>query len=167
MGGIILLAFPLVVLSAMNPLLIALAREARATGDAGAGRVFFISTVGSVAGVLLTAFLLIPYLTNFRALLWMSLGLGLAVGGLSALNREIAGSQKRRLLYGCLIILLLSGGMLAGQRAYFKLLAKDISVKTQEFVMRNDLACGSTIGPLLASQLGVKTADVGAPSSVE
>ena len=123
LGGIILLAFPLVVLSAMNPLLIALARDARATGDAGAGRVFFISTVGSVAGVLLTAFLLIPHLTNFRALLWMSLGLGLAVGGLSALNREIAGSQKRRLLYGCLIILLLSGGMLAGQRAYFKLLA--------------------------------------------
>ncbi len=123
LGGIILLAFPLVVLSAMNPLLIALARDARATGDAGAGRVFFISTVGSVAGVLLTAFLLIPHLTNFRALLWMSLGLGLAVGGLSALNREIAGSQKRRLLYGCLIILLLSGGMLASQRAYFKLLA--------------------------------------------
>jgi len=123
LGGIILLAIPLVVLSAMNPLLIALARDARATGDAGAGRVFFISTVGSVAGVLLTAFLLIPHLTNFRALLWMSLGLGLVVGAMSFLNREIAASQKRRLLYGCLIILLLSGGMLAGQRAYFKLLA--------------------------------------------
>ena len=123
LGGIILLAFPLVVLSAMNPLLIALGREGRATGDAGAGRVFFISTVGSVAGVLLTAFLLIPHLTNFRALLWMSLGLGLVVGAMSFLNREIAAHQKRRLLYGCLIILLLSGGMLAGQRAYFKLLA--------------------------------------------
>jgi predicted membrane-bound spermidine synthase len=123
LGGIILLAFPLVVLSAMNPLLIALGRDARATGDAGAGRVFFISTVGSVAGVLLTAFLLIPHLTNFRALLCMSLGLGLVVGGLSALNRQITGTQKRRLLYGCLIILLLSGGMLAGQRAYFKMLA--------------------------------------------
>jgi spermidine synthase len=123
LGGIILLACPLVVLSAMNPLLIALGREARATGDAGAGRVFFISTVGSVAGVLLTAFLLIPYLTNFRALLWLSLGLGLVVAGLAALNRQIAGSQKRRLLYGGLIILLLSGGMLAGQRTYFKMLA--------------------------------------------
>ncbi len=123
LGGIILLAFPLVVLSAMNPLLIALGRDARATGDAGAGRVFFISTVGSVAGVLLTAFLLIPHLTNFRALLWMSLGLGLVVGAMSFLNREIAANQKRRLLYGCLIILLLSGGMLAGQRSYFKLLA--------------------------------------------
>jgi aspartyl aminopeptidase len=48
--------------------------------------------------------------------------------------------------------------------AYFKLLAKEVSVETQEFVMRNDLACGSTIGPLIASQLGVATVDVGAPS---
>lgn len=30
--------------------------------------------------------------------------------------------------------------------------------------MRNDMACGSTIGPLIASQLGVKTVDVGAPT---
>ncbi len=123
LGGIILLAFPLVVLSAMNPLLIALARDAHTGGDAGAGRVFFISTVGSVAGVLLTAFLIIPHLTNSRALLWMSLGLGLVVAGMSSLNREIADSQKRRLLIGCLIISLLSGGLLAGQRAYLKRLA--------------------------------------------
>ena len=34
---------------AITARLIALARDARATGDAGAGRVFFISTVGSVA----------------------------------------------------------------------------------------------------------------------
>jgi predicted membrane-bound spermidine synthase len=123
LGGTILLALPLVVLSAMNPLLIALARDARSTGDAGAGRIFFISTVGSVAGVLLTAFLVIPHLTNFRALLWMSLALALAAGGMASLNREITGSRKRRLLYGCLLILLLSGGLLAGQRSYFKLLA--------------------------------------------
>jgi spermidine synthase len=123
LGGTILLAFPLVVLSAMNPLLIALGRDARATGDGGAGRVFFISTVGSVAGVVLTAFLVIPHLTNFRALLWMSLGLGLVVAGLSALNREIAPNHKRRLLAGCVVVALLSGGLLAGQRTYLKMLA--------------------------------------------
>ena len=123
LGGTILLAMPLVVLSAMNPLLIALGRDARSTGDGGAGRVFFISTVGSVAGVVLTAFLVIPHLTNFRALLWMSLGLGLVVGGLSGLNREIAASQRRRLIAGGVIVALLSSGMLAGQRAYFKVLA--------------------------------------------
>jgi spermidine synthase len=123
LGGIILLALPLVVLSAMNPLLIALGRDARSAGDGGAGRVFFISTVGSVAGVVLTAFLVIPHLTNFRALLWMSLGLGLVVGGMSCLDREIAASQRRRLIAGGVIVALLSGGLLAGQRAYFKLLA--------------------------------------------
>ncbi|MDI6852702.1 MAG: fused MFS/spermidine synthase [Deltaproteobacteria bacterium] len=123
LGGTILLALPLVVLSAMNPLLIALARDASPTGDGGAGKIFFISTVGSVAGVLLTAFLVIPYLTNFRALLWMSLGLGLIVGVLSSLNQEIAGSRKKRLICGCLVIVLLSGGLLAGQRTYFRYLA--------------------------------------------
>ena len=53
----------------------------------------------------------------------MSLGLGLVVGGLSCLNREIAAGQRRRLIAGGLMVALLSGGLLAGQRAYFKLLA--------------------------------------------
>jgi len=48
--------------------------------------------------------------------------------------------------------------------ASFQMLAKEVGVKTQEFVMRSDMACGSTIGPLIASQLGVRTVDVGAPS---
>jgi len=33
----------------------------------------------------------------------------------------------------------------------------------QQFVMRNDLACGSTIGPLTAAEIGVPTVDVGVP----
>ncbi len=49
-------------------------------------------------------------------------------------------------------------------QALFQLLASEIDVKTQEFVMRNDMACGSTIGPLIASQLGIRTVDVGAPT---
>lgn len=64
---LILLAAPLVATSAMNPLLVALSRQRE--GDAGAGRVFFVSTIGSVAGVLITAFGLIPYLSNFDAVL--------------------------------------------------------------------------------------------------
>lgn len=66
-----LLSVPLVVLSAMNPLLIAIMPEK--AGDAGAGRVFFISTVGSVAGVIVTAFVLIPHVTNFRGLLLLAI----------------------------------------------------------------------------------------------
>lgn len=123
LGGTILLALPLVVLSAMNPLLIAYLRDARATGDGGAGRIFFISTVGSVAGVLLTAFLVIPHLSNFRALLWLSLGLGLVAGGLAFINRELAGRRKRLLVGGCVLVAVLSGGLLTAQRPYLRLLA--------------------------------------------
>lgn len=37
------------------------------------------------------------------------------------------------------------------------------AVPIQEFVVRNDCPCGSTIGPLLSAQLGVRTVDIGAP----
>jgi spermidine synthase len=47
----------------------------------------------------------------------------LVVGGISLLNKEIPGNRKRRLLCGCALVLLLSGGLLASQRAYFKFLA--------------------------------------------
>ncbi len=76
---VLLLFVPLVLTSAMNPLLVAInaAASGGTAGDAGSGRVFFVSTVGSVVGVLVTAFALIPYLTNYTAVLLVALSLAL------------------------------------------------------------------------------------------
>ena len=68
---VLLLGAPLVATSAMNPLLIAMQVRSHAgagKADAGAGRVFFTSTVGSVFGVVVTAFYLIPTFSNFVSL---------------------------------------------------------------------------------------------------
>jgi len=43
-----------------------------------------------------------------------------------------------------------------------KRFAAEAEVPVQEFVMRSDLACGSTIGPLTAARIGVPTVDIGA-----
>ncbi len=45
----------------------------------------------------------------------------------------------------------------------FRYFCKRLGVPVQTFVMRSDLACGSTIGPLTAGELGVRTLDVGIP----
>ena len=57
--------------------------------------------------------------------------------------------------------------------AYFKVLSKELVEELrqtesifkgcQEFLVKNDSSCGSTIGPLLASQTGMMTIDVGIP----
>ena len=46
----------------------------------------------------------------------------------------------------------------------YKTIASELDVPVQEFVMNNDLACGSTIGPIAATKLGIQTADIGVPS---
>ncbi|KAK8620852.1 hypothetical protein V6N13_067313 [Hibiscus sabdariffa] len=43
----------------------------------------------------------------------------------------------------------------------FKEVAKLHNLPTQEFVVRNDMGCGSTIGPILASGVGIRTVDCG------
>ncbi|ORZ13057.1 peptidase M18 [Absidia repens] len=42
-------------------------------------------------------------------------------------------------------------------------IARRRDVPVQEFVVRNDSPCGSTIGPLLSAKLGLRTIDVGNP----
>jgi spermidine synthase len=98
----LLLAVPLVALSALNPLLVAIERaDGGDSGDAGAGRVFFISTIGSVAGVAVAAFALIPHLGN---------RLGIALIALSLAALALAGIAARGLRATCI-------GALAGAGA--------------------------------------------------
>ena len=47
--------------------------------------------------------------------------------------------------------------------ARFTLACREAGFEPQQFVVRSDLPCGSTIGPITAAILGVDTVDVGAP----
>ena len=47
--------------------------------------------------------------------------------------------------------------------AFFELLAERVNISLQKFVARSDLGCGSTIGPITATNLGIKTVDIGNP----
>lgn len=48
--------------------------------------------------------------------------------------------------------------------AIFRYLCDAEGVPVQSFVVRTDMACGSTIGPIAAAELGVQAVDVGVPS---
>ncbi|HEY0254753.1 MAG TPA: M18 family aminopeptidase, partial [Kofleriaceae bacterium] len=45
----------------------------------------------------------------------------------------------------------------------FEQLCKELEVPVQQYVVRTDLPCGSTIGPITATLLGIPTVDVGNP----
>lgn len=49
-------------------------------------------------------------------------------------------------------------------QAFFRQICLKHNLPVQSFVVRTDMACGSTIGPITASNIGVKTVDVGAPT---
>jgi aspartyl aminopeptidase len=49
-------------------------------------------------------------------------------------------------------------------QSIFRLLCESNNIPVQNFVVRCDMACGSTIGPIAASNLGVRTIDVGVPT---
>jgi len=48
--------------------------------------------------------------------------------------------------------------------AQFKALCEKTGVPVQSFVVRSDMGCGSTIGPVTAAGLGVETIDIGVPT---
>lgn len=46
----------------------------------------------------------------------------------------------------------------------FRQMAHEVGVPVQNFVARSDMGCGSTIGPVTASEIGIATLDVGVPT---
>ncbi len=46
----------------------------------------------------------------------------------------------------------------------FRHLCMQHNIPLQTFVMRSDMACGSTIGPITSTEIGVKTVDIGVPT---
>jgi aspartyl aminopeptidase len=51
----------------------------------------------------------------------------------------------------------------AESAAFFSSLCERVGVVPQQFVSRSDLGCGSTIGPISAARVGIRTVDVGNP----
>ena len=47
--------------------------------------------------------------------------------------------------------------------ARFKLVCEQNNIPYQTFVMRNDMPCGSTVGPTISASLGIPTVDIGEP----
>ncbi|MCO4743137.1 MAG: M18 family aminopeptidase [Proteobacteria bacterium] len=54
-------------------------------------------------------------------------------------------------------------GTEADSAAMFIALCQEVDAPYQYFVNRSDLSCGSTVGPIVASNLGVRTVDCGNP----
>jgi len=48
--------------------------------------------------------------------------------------------------------------------AEFMKVAKELGEPVQKFVTRSDMGCGSTIGPITATKIGVNTIDIGLPT---
>jgi spermidine synthase len=142
-----LLAVPLVCASSMNPLLVALiginkagsfGADDREMGsgnsqcphdgqhpDAGSGKVFFVSTIGSVVGVLATTFVMVPRLTNFHSLLVLAIlaaFLSLASG---VLERAISPANRRRLCAFAILAVLVNGVLLVFGTRY---LGKNVAI---------------------------------------
>ncbi|OAN52262.1 hypothetical protein A6A04_00790 [Paramagnetospirillum marisnigri] len=109
----VILCVPLIALSALNPLLVALERRngpgSGESDDAGAGIIFFISTLGSVAGVSLAAFVLIAHWSNRESIALIALSLAvMAVAGALARRKHLARGP-----FTAVLVLALLGGMAA------------------------------------------------------
>ncbi len=135
-GASILLALPLIALSAMNPLLISLQSREEITGDSGAGRVFFISTMGSVTGVLMTAFLFIPNVTNFRGTLILCVCASLASLYVTFRAQDLDRKRRNVLVMAGVISVTVSVLSFMGKETYLRLITEQPTASSQHRTYR-------------------------------
>jgi spermidine synthase len=107
-AAIILFLPPSIVLATATPIAVRLSARAIETLGATAGRLFAISTAGSIAGTFATAFFLIPELGTNELLGVLATALFVAAG-LVALG-------ERLLLAGAIVVLLVAGSLWATTR---------------------------------------------------
>ena len=110
-----LLFVPLVILSALNPVLVALLDDKKSGGDHGAGSVFFISTIGSVLGVFFAAYGLMPHLTNYKTIVLLAaLAAGLSVLMLLMIRNFGDKNYRRALVLSVLAFVIAVGTFASG-----------------------------------------------------
>lgn len=117
---LVLIAVPLVLLAALNPLLVAVTKAPEEARDAGAGEVLFISTIGSVAGVLVTAFIFASRFTNFQSLLLIALALAATSLLLALAPQGVVPGGRRLILLTAGFTLLGSAVLFVGYRHYLE-----------------------------------------------
>ena len=133
-GSFVLLAFPLIFLSAINPILISLLRQSTNSKDSGAGFILFISTLGSVVGVLVTALLMVPNISNFSSMLVNGIGLILftiLTTVITLSNRP--SSLNTRILMTSVFVILLCFSLLFWKNDYLKIATTDIDSKGNRY----------------------------------
>lgn len=152
----LLLGPSLILMAAMNPLLVAMLSANHNGAGAPAGRVFFISTVGSVAGVLICAFVIIPLLTNFRALLLLSISLCAATAILTYWTQTISRKRRRVIYILSISVAVISSGLIAIRDVYID----RISAASQTVIKATILAeYTSLYGNVKVAELSLKSSN--------
>jgi spermidine synthase len=102
LGSLALFFVPMMLLAAASPYMIRLAATTLGTVGSTSGRIYSISTIGSIVGVFLTTFVGMPYLGVVESLL--AYGVALLVFGLAGSRRALMGALGAALMVASLLL---------------------------------------------------------------
>jgi spermidine synthase len=117
----VLFAIPTVLLAATSPIAIRLFATSQAASGRNAGSVSALSTIGSIAGSLVTAFFLIDWLASMtRTVLFVAAGAGvlaltIVVAGL--VSRRMGGERSPLLAFASLLLVMVVAVLFSGTRS--------------------------------------------------